>query len=86
MEEPATEDDYESQDVWEIVESLLPNERECRLAYLLYVCGLKAREIVRYCPEEFSDIQEIYRLTRNIVERLMRNCDQFRWRLSDVEL
>jgi RNA polymerase sigma factor (sigma-70 family) len=84
-EEPATEDDYESHDLWEIFKSLLPNERERRLAYLLYVCGLKAREIVRYRPEEFSDIHEIYRLTRNIIERLTRNRDQFRWRLGDDE-
>ena len=85
MEEPATEDDYESNDLWETIKSLLPNERECQLAYLLYISGLKAREVLHYCPEEFSDIQEIYRLTRNIVERLTRNRDQFRWRLGDGE-
>ncbi len=84
-EEPATEDDYEDQDLWEVIESLLQNERERRLAYLLYHCGLKPRDIVRYRPEEFSDVQEIYRLTRNIMERLLRNCDQIRWRLSDGE-
>jgi DNA-directed RNA polymerase specialized sigma24 family protein len=84
-EEPATEDDYESNDLWDTIKSLLPNERERRLAYLLYINGLKAREIIHHCPEEFSDIQEIYRLTRNIVERLTRNRDQIRWRLSDGE-
>jgi DNA-directed RNA polymerase specialized sigma24 family protein len=84
-EEPTSEDNYESHDLWEIIKSLLPHERERRLAYLLYVNGLKPREIVRYLPEEFSDIQEIYRLTRNIIERLTRNRDQFRWRLSDSE-
>ncbi len=84
-EELATEDDYESNDLWETIKSLLPNERECRLAYLLYFNGLKAREIVHRCSEEFSDIQEIYRLTRNIVERLTRNRNQIRWRLSDGE-
>jgi DNA-directed RNA polymerase specialized sigma24 family protein len=85
VEEPATEDDYESQDLWDTLKSLISNERERRLAYLLYVNGLKAREIVRYCSEEFSDIQEIYRLTRHIVERLKRNRDQFHWRLCDSE-
>ena len=85
VEEPATEDDYESQDLWDTLKSLISNERERRLAYLLYVDGLKSREIVRYCSEEFNSIQEIYRLTRNIVERLMRNRDQFHWRLSASE-
>jgi hypothetical protein len=84
-EEPASEDEYGSHEVWEIVRCLLPNKRERRLAYLLYYCGLKPREVMRYCPNEFSDIQEIYRLTRNILERLMRNREQFRWRLSDGE-
>jgi hypothetical protein len=86
IEEPAIEDNYETGDMWKIIQSLLPNEREQRLAYLLYFNGLKAREIIRYVPEEFNDINEIYRLTRNIVERLTRNRDQFRWRLSDGEM
>src|SRR5574340_779858 len=55
MEEPATEDDYEDSDLWDAIKSLIPNERECRLAYLIYVNGLKAREIVRLVPDEFSD-------------------------------
>ena len=84
-EELATEDDYESNNLWETIKSLLPNERERRLAYQLYINGLKPREIVHYCPEEFGDIQEIYRLTRNIIERLTRNRDQIRWRLGDGE-
>jgi len=80
MEELATEDDYESNDLWETIKSLLPNERERRLAYLLYINGLKARDIIRFCPQEFDDIQEVYRLTRNIVERLTRHRYQIRWR------
>jgi DNA-directed RNA polymerase specialized sigma24 family protein len=82
MEEPAIEDDYERNDLWEAIKSLLPNERERRLAYLLYINGLKARDIVRFCPQEFGDIQEVYRLTRNITERLTRHRDQIRWRLG----
>jgi len=85
IEEPATEDDYESNDLWEAIKGLLPNERERRLAYLLYINGLKARDVIRFRPEEFGDIQEVYRLTRNIVERLTRHRDQIRWRLGDGE-
>jgi hypothetical protein len=57
---------------------MLPDEREKRLAYLLYHCGLKPREIVLRCSPEFPDVQEIYRLNSNIVERLRRNCDRLR--------
>ncbi len=51
---------------------MLPNKREQRLAYLLFHCGLKSREIVRFCPQE----QEIYQLRRIILERVLRNADQ----------
>lgn len=81
IEEPATEDTYESSAGWDIIKDLLLNERERRLAYLIYHCNLKPGEIVCNYPEEFSNIQEIYRLTRNILERFMRNRDQSCWRL-----
>ena len=83
--EPAFADEYESHELGDSIESLLPNKREQRLAYLLYHCGLKAWEIVRYCPDEFSSVQEIYRLTRTIVERIMRHRPQIRWHLSEEE-
>jgi DNA-directed RNA polymerase specialized sigma24 family protein len=78
-------DDDESAQLWEIIQSLFPNGREQRLAYLLFHCGLKPREIIQFCSQEFSDIHEIYRLRRNIVERLVRNADCIRWRLNDAE-
>src|SRR5260370_40285285 len=83
VEEPASEDEYGSYELWAIVKNLLPNKRERRLAYLMYVGGLKPREIVHFCANEFGDIQEVYRLTRNIIERLMRQRDHIRWRMSD---
>ncbi len=80
--EPYIEDVTSSSEVWEIIQSMLPDKREQRLAYLLFYCGLKAREIVRYLPQEWSDVHEIYRMRRSITERLLRNADQLRWRLS----
>ena len=81
-EEPYIEDVASSSEVWEILQTMLPDKREQRLAYLLFHCGLKAREIVRFLPQEWSDVHEIYRLRRSITERLLRNRDQLRWRLS----
>jgi DNA-directed RNA polymerase specialized sigma24 family protein len=83
--EPAVEDTVESGELWEFLQQLFPNEREQRLIYLLYHCGLKPREIVRLCPQAFNDVREVYRLHRSIVERLLRNADRLRWRLGSNE-
>jgi integrase len=67
--EPVVEDSMDSDEVWEILQKILSDVRERRLAYLLFHCGLKPREIVSFCPREFDDVHEIYRLRRNIMER-----------------
>jgi len=84
-EEPAVEDRDERNERWEAIRSFLQNPREQRLAYLLYYCNLKPRQIVQFCPNEFSNVSEIFRLTRNIVDRLRRNKDRLRWLLSGIE-
>lgn len=80
--EPLVEDNIDSDEVWEIIQRLLSNAREQRVAYLLFHCGLKPREIIRCCSQEFEDVQDIYRIRRNIMERLLRNVDHLRWRLG----
>ena len=80
--EPQAKDVTSSSEVWDILQTIRSNEREQRLASLLFHCGLKPREIVRFCPQGWSDIHEIYRLRRTIMERLLRNADHLRWRLS----
>jgi len=61
----------ESGEAWEMLRRVLPSRREQRLAYLLFHCGLKPREIVRCCPGEFSDVQDIYTLRCSVMERLL---------------
>jgi len=75
----ARDDSFE---LWEVIRSLIPEERQRRIAYLLFHCHLKPREIVHYCSQEFSEVQEIYRLRRNIFDRLLRNADYIRWRFD----
>jgi hypothetical protein len=58
--------------VWERLQALLSSEREQRLAYLLYHCGLEPAEIVRYCPQEWSDVHEVARLRRSICMQFMK--------------
>ena len=66
------EDSRDKSEVWDRLQALLSNERERRLAYLLYHCGLKPAEIVRGCPQEWSDVHEVARLRRIIFVRLMK--------------
>jgi hypothetical protein len=80
--EPHVEDSSESNEVWEILQTMLPDRREKRLAYLFFYCGLCPREIVRFCPQEWSDVHEIYHVRRNIMQRLLSNADHLRWHLS----
>jgi len=81
--EPLCEDHYDSGELWQVITHLLPDERERRVAYLLYHCGLKPREIVHFCSQEFDDVREIYHIRRSIIDRLRRNADYLHWRLSD---
>ncbi len=74
--ELAAEEPIDAQ--WKIIESLLFDARERRIAYLLYFCGLKPREIVIRCPKEFDDVKEIYHLRHTIVEQLQRNRGRLR--------
>lgn len=82
-DEPPFEDVYLESELWDVMQKLLPGAKERRVAYLHFHCNLKPREIVRYCPSEFSNEDEIYRLKRNIMERILRNADKIRWRLGE---
>lgn len=57
---------------WEVIEHILPNKRTRRLAYLLFYCGLQPKAIVSTYPQEFNDIEEIYRLWPAIANQLSR--------------
>jgi hypothetical protein len=70
------EDVISSSDVWHMLKALLVNPREQRLAYLLFHCGQNPREIVQYCPQEWSDIYEIAHKRCTILERLLCHAGQ----------
>ena len=74
--ELAAEEPIDAQKAWQIIQSLLFEARQRRIAYLLYFCGLKPGEIVLRCPKEFDDVKEISHLRHTIVEQLQRNKDQ----------
>ena len=83
IEEQQTEDEVEQHELWTLLHRMFSRPKEQRLIYLLFYCGLKPREIIRHFPLEFTDVQEIYRLQRNIMDRLMRNANQIRWLVGD---
>jgi hypothetical protein len=74
--EPHMQNSPGSRETWDTLQTLLSDQREQRLAYLLYHCGLKPREVVRCCPQEWRDIQEISCLRHIILERLLRHVNQ----------
>ena len=65
----------EPNEVWNWLQVGLTGERERRLAYLLYHCGLKPAQIVRCCPKEWSNVHEVTRLRCVILNRLMNESD-----------
>jgi hypothetical protein len=71
--EPSMDDVTSSSEAWELLESTLADRRELHLAYLLFHCSLKPREIVRFYPQEWSDVHEISHLRYVIVQRLLNN-------------
>jgi len=65
------EDNLKSNDVWNGFQKVIHNDHERRLAYLLFQCGLKPREIVRLCPREYSNVYDIYHLQSSIMNCLV---------------
>jgi len=86
-DEPFSHDEPGDEEaVWRSLQELIPDAHEQRLVYLLYYCGLKPREVLLRCPQEFADIKEVYRLNHNILERLRRNRARLRWLLGEEEV
>lgn len=64
-------------EVRKLLRRILSSDRERRLAYLLFHCGLSPKDIVIFLPQEFQDVREISRLRCFIVERLLHQMDHF---------
>ena len=79
--EPQMDDVTSSNEVWDILKTLLSNPREVRLAHLLFHSGLGPQEIVNVRPHEFDDVREVSCLRRTIMERVLRNAGLLQWQL-----
>lgn len=86
-DEPASHDEIDDESaLLANLHEIISNARDQRLLHLLYYCGLKPRQVVERCPQEFPNIKEVYRMNHNILDRLRRNKDRLRWLLSDEEV
>jgi hypothetical protein len=63
-------DDHGNGEVWRLIEEKLSDARKRHLAFLLFHCALRPVEIVRRCPREFNDVQEVSRMRRDLIELL----------------
>lgn len=61
-----------AQDLWRTVQGCLNDERERLTVYLSCVVGMSPRDICARHPEQFPDVAEVYRLKRNVLDRLRR--------------
>jgi hypothetical protein len=60
-------------ELWQAVERELRDESERLVAHLSFVAGLSPREIRARHPERFAEVDEVYRLKRNVIDRLRRS-------------
>jgi RNA polymerase sigma factor (sigma-70 family) len=63
----------DSEQLWQRIVERCQSEQEQFLAQLVYLSGLKPREIAERYPDRFVNVQEVYRIQRNLVERLRRD-------------
>ena len=70
---------------WELIARHLHDERERLTVYLTYQIGLRPAEIYRLHPDQFADVRDVYKVTRNVLDRLRRSRPLARWLEPDGE-
>ena len=59
--------------LWETINAALHDDAERHVASLCFVLGLKPREICDRHPDLFPTVGDVYRVKRNLLDRLRRN-------------
>jgi RNA polymerase sigma factor (sigma-70 family) len=79
-QEPASDDpaddvvaNISAQSLWQVIQEELNGEDERVLLYLAYVHGMKPGEISSQHSKLFPTVDDVYRIKRNVLERLRRN-------------
>ena len=63
----------QAQDVWAALRACCNDERDYVVARLIFVSGIKPRDVARQHSSLFSDVAEVYRVKRNLLDRLRRH-------------
>ena len=78
--EPAADDpaddvvsNISAQGLWQVIQEELNSEDERVLIYLAYIHGMKPSEISSQHRRLFPTVDDVYRIKRNVLERLRRN-------------
>ena len=61
------------QELWQVVSAELQDEAERLVAYLCLVRDLKPREVYERHPDRFAGVADVYRVKRNLLDRLRRS-------------
>lgn len=79
-QEPAREDPLDglvdaanAEQFWHILRGELRSDDERHVIWQLYGLDMKPREVYQQAPHRFSNVSDVYRTKRNIMERLRRS-------------
>lgn len=61
--------------LWSAIQRLLQDEAEQRVVYLSFARDLKPAEIAERHPNLFDGVADVYRVKRNVIERLRRSAE-----------
>jgi DNA-directed RNA polymerase specialized sigma24 family protein len=61
--------------LWTMMKERLKTEKERRIIYGTYILALKPAELCELYPGTFKDVQEVYVVKNNLIERLRRDAD-----------
>ncbi len=60
-------------ELWEVIKQELPDESERLAAYLSFALEMKPAEVARRHPDRYPTVADVYRVKRNVIERLRRS-------------
>jgi DNA-directed RNA polymerase specialized sigma24 family protein len=63
------------QQLWSVINRELQDEAERKVVLLSFARDLKPAEIAERHPELFASVADVYRIKRNVIERLRRNAE-----------
>jgi hypothetical protein len=62
-------------ELWHAIERELNDEAEEKVVYLSFARDMKPADIVEHYPNLFASVADVYRIKRNVIERLRRSAE-----------